>query len=177
MVGPKVAARYAQSLLELSEEQQKTDIAMQDMKFFVAATKENRDFAVFLASPIINPDKKVTILKEVFKNFDVLSLSFITLITKKGRESYLPLIAETFISKVKSSRGIIPVTLSSARPLDHAFKKDMLSRLEGQINGTFEVQERIDESLLGGFVFRMGDTQIEASVARQFKELKQRLTK
>lgn len=177
MVGPKVAARYSQSLLELAEEQKKTDIVMEDMKFFVTATKESRDFAVFLNSPIINPDKKVSILKAVFKNFDALSLSFISLIAKKGRESYLPLIAETYISKVKEFRGIVPVTLTSAKPLDPAFKKDVLSRLEGQINGTFEVEEQLDEALLGGFVFRMGDTQIEASVARQFKKLKQRLTK
>lgn len=177
MKGTKVAARYAQSLLELAEEQGKTDVVVADMDFLVSATNENREFAVFLASPIINSAKKISILEKVFEQFDELSMAFVRLITKNGREGFLPLIAKEYGAKVKAARGIIPVTLSSAHKLDDQVKQQILSKLEGQVDGKFEVQEKIDEALLGGFVFRMGDMQIEASVARQFKELKQRLTK
>ncbi|MDC1196221.1 F0F1 ATP synthase subunit delta [Crocinitomicaceae bacterium] len=40
-----------------------------------------------------------------------------------------------------------------------------------------EVTEEIDESLIGGFVVKMGDMQIDASVLNQFNNLKQRLAR
>ncbi len=177
MKSTKVAGRYAQSLLELSEERKVTDAIVKDMNALVNTANDNRDLAVFFASPIIKADKKNEVLGAIFPDFHELSKAFIQLITKKGREVYLPLIAEQYDAKVKALRGIIPVTLSSATVLDEAVKTSLLQNLESQTDGKFEVTERIDESLLGGFVFRMGDLQIEASLARQFKELKQLLTK
>lgn len=177
MKGSKVAGRYAQALLELAQEQNKVDVVVDDMHFLTQATSEAHDFKVFLASPIINSNKKIGILEKVFEQFDELSMAFVRLITRNGRESLLPLIADQYGAKVKESRGIVPVSLSSAEVLNDEVKDEILSALEKQIEGKFEVKEIIDKDLIGGFVFRMGDTRIEASVARQFKELKQRLTR
>jgi F-type H+-transporting ATPase subunit delta len=49
--------------------------------------------------------------------------------------------------------------------------------VQAAVSGKLEVEEKIDASILGGFIVKMGDTQIDASVANQFKNLKQRLTR
>jgi F-type H+-transporting ATPase subunit delta len=177
MRGYKVAGRYAQSLLELAEERNSTDSIVKDMENLVSATNESRDFHVFLNSPIINSTKKNSILDKVFGDFQELSMSFIHLITKNRREMLLPLIAEEYLAKVKAMRGIVPVSITSAVTLDAKVKEFILAKLNKGIDGKIELDEKIDADLIGGFVVRMGDTRIDASVSNQLRELKQRLTR
>ena len=177
MQGTKVAGRYAQSLLELADEKQVTEKVVAEMGFLLTTVRENRDLENFLSNPIINASKKVSVLEKVFDGFSELTFKFIELLTKNGREVYLPLIAEAFILKYKSSRGIVPVTLTTASPLTDEVKGRLLGKLEGQVEGNFEVEEKINKDILGGFIFRMGDMQIEGSVSHQLKKVKQLIVK
>ena len=99
------------------------------------------------------------------------------MIIENGREKDLSSIAIAYDDLVKSHKGIIPVTLTTAVPVDEATKKSILDKVRKGVEGTLEVTEKIDKSLIGGFVVRMGDKQFDASVANQFSELKQRLTR
>ena len=175
MKGLKVASRYAQSLIELSEEMNKTDSVVADMKYLLATTNENRDFHLFLNSPLIKADKKGSVLDKLFGGFEDLTLKFMHLLTRKNREDYLPVIAEEYINMVNVLRGIVPLTISSATKIDEGVRKTILDKLNKQIKGSFELTEDIDESLIGGFVARMGDTRIDASVSHQLNEMKKRL--
>jgi len=175
MKGSKVAARYAQALLEIAEEQQKTDAAVSDMRDLYGTVDNNREFELFLKNPIIKSDKKIAILEKIFEHFDEVSMSFIRLITKNGRESLLPAIAHEFDGRVKSVRGIVPITLTSAVALDASVKDTIVKKLSAQVQGKLEIEERIDEKLIGGFTVRMGDIQIDASILRQFKEMRKNL--
>lgn len=177
MKSTKVASRYAKSLLELAIEQNKVDAILGDMNFLLQTNADTRDFELLIASPIVKADTKIDIFEKVFDQFEELTMSFIKLITSNRRESYLPVIAREFEAQVKAYKGIIPMTLISATPLDSSTKKSILSKMEGSVNGTLEVTEVIDESLIGGFIVKMGDMQVDASVASQFNNLKQRLTR
>ncbi|MDX1652880.1 MAG: ATP synthase F1 subunit delta [Brumimicrobium sp.] len=177
MKGYKVAGRYAQSLLEITEDKGVTKEVVRDMEFLIKAVAESRDFMVFLNSPIINPNRKNDILDKVFEDFQELTLGFIHLITKNRREMLLPLIAEQFIAKVKEVNGIVPVTVTSAVKMEEGLRNQILSKLKQGIDGTIEIEEKVDPKLLGGFVVRMGDIRVDASVAHQLNELKQRLTR
>lgn len=176
MKGTKVAVRYAQSLIELSEERNVSDAVMKDMETLLATVNENRELTVFLNNPIIKADKKIDVLSKIFTSFDELTIAFIRLITKNNRESLLPVIAKEYIAKLKALRGVVPVTLTSAKSLALDVKENIISKLQKDVEGKLEVTERIDPALIGGFVFRMGDIQIEASIARQLSELRSKLT-
>ena len=67
--------------------------------------------------------------------------------------------------------------MTTAQPLDDQTKDLIMSKVASLIDGKPEVTEEIDEELIGGFVVRMGDTQIDASVESQLNNLKQRLTR
>lgn len=177
MKGTKVAARYATALLELAIEQNKIESVSADLKYLLEANNETRDFQLLLDSPIVKGDKKIAIFAELFGQFEDLTMSFVKLITENGRESYLPGIAEAFDAQVKEYKGIVPVTLISATALEDSTKATILAKVENSVKGQLEVTELIDESLIGGFIVRMGDKQIDASVASQFNNLKQRLTR
>lgn len=177
MKSTKVASRYAKSLLELAVEQNKIDSILGDMKFLLETNESTRDFELLVASPIIKADMKIAVFEKVFEQFEELTMSFIRLITKNGRESFLPMIAKEFEAQVKAHKGIIPMTLVTATALDAGTKDKIINKVQGSVKGQLEVTEVIDESLMGGFIVKMGDTQIDASVASQFNNLKQRLTR
>ncbi len=172
----KAATRYATSLLELSLEKGNLEQIAADMKFFSETVSENRDLALMLTSPIIDGAKKSEIFKLIFGQFEPLTVSFFELITKNGREAILPEIAEAFDAKVKEHKGIVPVELVTAVALDEATKKTILAKVDASVNGTLEVTETIDPAIIGGYIIKMGDKQIDASISNQLNNLKQRLT-
>ena len=177
MKSTKAASRYATALLEIANDQNQVDSILGDMQFLLSVNNDARDFELLIASPIVTADKKIQIFEMIFDQFEEASMAFIKLITKNRRENILPEIAASFDEQVKEQRGIVPITLVSAVPLDENTKKTILAKVQASIEGQLEVEEIIDESLMGGFVVKMGDTQIDASVLNQFNNLKQRLAR
>ncbi|MFN5654027.1 MAG: ATP synthase F1 subunit delta, partial [Flavobacteriia bacterium] len=97
----------------------------------------------------------------------------LSLVTNNGRESVMLDIAKQFMSQLKAHRGIVPITIISAQQLEESTKQSILAKISSSVAGTPEITEEIDSALLGGFIVRMGDHQIDASVASQLKRLKQ----
>lgn len=177
MKSSKSASRYAQALLDLAIEQNKVDAIAADMKYMATVCAENRDLETMLQSPIVKADKKIAVLSAIFDQFDKATTMFVELIVKNGREAYLPQIASAFDAILKQHLGIVPVTLISAQKLDDKVKKEIVAKVQASTTGTVELTEKIDADLIGGFIVRMGDNQIDASVASQINKLKQRLTR
>jgi len=177
MKSTKSAIRYAKALLDLSIELNKVEVISSDMRAILDANNETTDFQLFLNSPLINSDKKISILKEIFDGFDELSISFVSLIAKNRRENILTEIAASFESLWKEKQGIVPVTLVSSIALDNSSKDSILAKVKGFVNGSIELTEEVDPAILGGFILKMDDKQVDASVRNQLNNLKQRLTR
>lgn len=176
MKATKSAVRYAKALLELAVEQGKTDGVAADMKALLEAF-ENREFQLFLDSPVIKSDKKNAIFAELFPQFDALTSSFISLLVKNRREGALAQIAASFEMQLKAHLGIVPVTIVSASPLDDKTRKMILEKLDKSIEGKLELDEQLDSSIIGGFIIKMGDTHLDASVSNKLENLKVSLTR
>lgn len=177
MKSTKAASRYAKALLELAVENNKLDKVAEDMRYLAKVSSENYDFQLLLNSPVVKTDKKIAIFNELFGQFEQVTTMFINLITKNRREYMLDDIAVSFESQVKAYKGIVPVTVISAVPLAASTRETIMKKIKASAKGELEVNEIVDESLIGGFIVRMDDKQIDASVSSQFSNLKQRLTK
>ncbi|MBT5932855.1 MAG: ATP synthase F1 subunit delta [Flavobacteriales bacterium] len=175
MKSTKSAIRYAKALLELSIENSNLDEVSSDMKRIVESSNETNDFKVFLSSPVIKSDKKIEVLKVLFVGFEKLTNSFIDLITKNKREYLLIEIAEAYLYLLKKHQQIVPVSITSARKLEKETLNQILDKMKSHVEGDFEVTEEVDESLIGGFIVRMDDKQIDASVLTQLNRMKQEL--
>ena len=173
MKSNKAAVRYAKALLELATEHNKVELIEADILQLLKVSNEAHDFQVFLNSPLINIDKKIAVIKQIFPDFNQTTIDLLSLVTNNGRESVMIDIAKQFISQLKAQRGIVPITIISAQELEESTKQSILSKISASINGTAEITEEIDTALIGGFIVRMGDHQIDASVATQLQRLKQ----
>jgi F-type H+-transporting ATPase subunit delta len=177
MKSTKAASRYAKALLELAIENNKVDAIAKDMHHLASVCAENPDFIKFLNSPVVRADKKISIFSEIFGQFDKITTLFVNLIFTNRREFLFAEIAHSFNDQMKAHKGIVPMTITSASPLAASTKESILSKIRGSVKGELEITEEIDPELIGGFIVRMGDTQIDASISNQLNNLKQRLTK
>lgn len=172
MKSTKSAIRYAKAILELSSETNAVDQVAADMERIVEAGNDTGDFQVFLNSPVIKTDKKISILKVLFSEFTDLTMSFIELITKNKREYLLTEIASAFVNLLKKQNGIVPISVTSAVKLEKQTLNQILEKLKSHVDGEFEVTEEVDPALIGGFIVRMEDKQIDASIASQLNRMK-----
>jgi F-type H+-transporting ATPase subunit delta len=94
------------------------------------------------------------------------------IITNKNRESILPAIAKQFINLYTEHKGIQKAEITSASPLTDDQKKSVTKIVKDYTGKEVELTEHIDESLIGGFILRVGDQQIDDSIRRKLNDLK-----
>ena len=168
-----IANRYAKSLLDLSLEKNQLDSVYKDMVFIRDICTTQKEFLNFLRSPIIKTDKKQSILKEVFKNnLTDISLSFLNILAVKRREGYIDKIATSFIEQYKSQKNILSAKIISANGISEEVRSQVINLLKKTTSGEVELEEKINKDLIGGFVLRIEDKQIDASVQRKLNDLK-----
>jgi F-type H+-transporting ATPase subunit delta len=168
-----VAGRYASSLMQLAQEKNKMEDVRQDMRLIGQVYSENRDFMLFVNSPLIKTDKKIVVLESIFKGkISDLTMSFLVLMANKHRESYLKDIATAFEESYKEKKNIFTAVVTSAVGLDKTTKEKVLDLVKKQLNGEVELIEKVDPSTIGGFILKVGDKQVDRTVARQLSNLK-----
>ena len=91
MPNPRLAARYAKSLIDLANEKNQVEPVYNDMLFLQALCRDSRDFLMLLRSPVVKADKKSAIVEAVTKGkISELTAAFSRLLINKGREANLP---------------------------------------------------------------------------------------
>jgi F-type H+-transporting ATPase subunit delta len=171
----KISIRYARALFDIALERKILDRVYEDMKFIseMSALPEMKEF---LYSPIIRPSKKSDILHKVIgKNIDSLSLSFIDMIVNNERESFLPSIARAFIHETKEYNGITESVLTTAIPVDAKVRKQIIDLISGIFKTKVELKEIIDKEIIGGFILRVEDSYIDASVKNKLRKIEKEL--
>ena len=132
MPNPRLAGRYAKSLIGLAIEKNQLEQVYKDMLYLQTLTR-NRDFANLLRSPIIKPDKKLSILNAVVGNkLSELTAGFVKLLIKKGREEGLVEIIASFIEQYKRYKNIYTVKLTTAVPVSDQVKQSIVRKIQGQ---------------------------------------------
>ena len=169
----RVASRYAKSLLELAQEKNVLEKVNEDMKLFSKTVAQNRDFHLLLQNPIVKADKKLAVINAVFKGkVNEMTLAFFDIVARKNRESLLAFIAAEFETQFNLYKGIQKAKVTSAVPLTPALREELGLRLVAQTGKTIELEENVDPSLIGGFVLRVGDKQIDSSVRYNLRKLR-----
>ncbi len=169
----RIGKRYATALFDLAQETNTLEKVSADIGLIQTVLKENKDFRNVLKSPIIKPDKKEAIIREIFENkIDPLSIQFLLIITRKKREEYIESIIREFIELYKEYKNIITTYLQTAIKIDSKIKGEVVDLLHGQTGGEIQLIEEVKKELIGGFVLKYKDYQYDASVSKKIADLK-----
>ena len=173
MTNPRLATRYAKSLLDLSIEQNQTDAVYADMKLLKSLMRSNPDFTALLRSPIISSDKKDKIIEAIIGNkVSKLTMLFAKLLTVKTRESNLPEIVTAFINQYNILKNIQTVKLTTATPISGELKESIVAKVKGSMDSSVELETAVEEELIGGFKLQIGDTLVDSSILRDLNDVR-----
>lgn len=178
MSADRIAVRYATPILELAEEKKLLDKVKADMESFLQACDDTKDLSLMLKSPIIPHLKKAEILKKIFSGkVTDLTLQAFDIITRKSRENLLEDIAKQFLHLYNVKKGLAEVTVTTSVKLDEGMKK-AFEKLSKSVTGKEPIlNEKVDPEIIGGYILRLGDLQLDDSVSGQLKDLKLKFSK
>jgi F-type H+-transporting ATPase subunit delta len=179
MQNPRVAGRYAKSLVVLAREQNQLEAVYADMKYLQDVCRHSKEFTNLLRSPVIRNEVKEKVVADVVsKKVGTLSSAFIHLLIKKNRESNLPEIAAAVIDQYNEINNIHRVKLTTAVPASEELKANMIAKVKADAGlQNVELETEVKESIIGGFQLEYKGNFIDASIARDLKDIQKQFEK
>ena len=173
MLSPRLAGRYAKSLLDISKEQGQLEVVFEDMLTLQSITKNSKDFVMLLRSPVVTADKKNKVITAVTEGkISMLTATFVKLLVSKAREAVLPEIIPAFIEQYKRFKGIYTVKLTTAAPVSESMKTEIINRIKQTSHmQQIELETTVDSGLVGGFTLQAGDKLVDASIAYDLRQI------
>ncbi len=171
----KISVRYARALFQSALENKILDKVNLDM-IFIAEICKSPEARELLQSPIIFPSKKSAIFHKILENnVEEITLSLVDLTIKNGRESFIPAIARNFVHETKKFKGITESVLTTAIKVDSEIRKQITDLISEVFETRVELEEVIDKEIIGGFILKVEDNYIDASIRNKLRKIKKEL--
>ena len=172
----KISVRYAKALFELGKEKGLIDTVIKDIQLVDEVSKSIAEFWLMVESPVVKTSQKRTSVKQIFGDkINAMTLNFLDLVVKNRREIYLKDISRNFLALCRKDKGVLSATLTSASAIEESSKENLSTLLSKSFNSKIELEEVVDKEIIGGFVLRVEDQQLDASVSSQLNKIKREL--
>ncbi len=167
------AARYAQALYSLADDQQALDSVVSQMDNLGQLIDESQEFRRLLASPLVDINQARGAAFGVLDSygFGKLVRDFVGVVVSNRRMALLPAIIGAFAALVAAKRGIITATVTTAHPMSDVQEQQLRARLIESGYGQVKIVRLVDPNLLGGLVLRIGSRLYDTSLKSRLQRL------
>lgn len=174
----RAAVRYAKAVLQHAQETNTVDAVFGDMKDVQATLSGSKELRTLLKSPIIKAEDKKGALLQIFDKNSTNTKGLIGLLAQNERTDILGGVAESFIGLYNEAKGVKVAQVTTAVALSPEMEEKVLAKVK-EMTGSenVSIENTIDESIIGGFILRVGDLQYNASIANQLGTLKREFSK
>ena len=171
----EIAQVYARALFEVASERDLLDLIREQLEQFVQALRENRDLQTFFFSPYFSTEEKKRALERVVQGADPTFMSFLETLVEAHRMPVLFRIRERYEQLWDEAKQVLPVSVTSAIPLDKSIVKEIGERIGEQTGQTVQLTTSADPEILGGVVVRVGNSILDASIRTRLNRLRNQL--
>ena len=172
----KISVRYAKALFLLGKEKNVLDTIVADMKLVDELCNTVKDFWLMVESPVVKTSQKRKAVKLVLADkLDAISLNFIDMVFENHREIFIKDMVRNFLDLCRKDKGVVSAKLTTAGEIDKEGKANLSDVLKKAFNSKIELEEILDEDIIGGFVLRVDDQELDASVSNQLSQIKRTL--
>ena len=172
MGNSRAAIRYAKAILDLAVENKATAAVEKDMRLVVETISGSSELREMLASPVIKGSDKREALTSIFRGGHAISEGLIGMLVDNKRVGLLNEVAEKFIILNEELKGEGIAFVTTAVPLTADLEEKILKQVETMTGNKVVLENKIDESIVGGFILRVGDLQYDASISNKLNNLK-----
>ena len=176
MSDSRAAIRYAKAVLDLAVQNKAASAVEKDMRSVVATIADSKELRAMLASPVVNGETKKKALAAVFEGSDQITLGVINTLAANKRISILNEVALKYIILNEDLKGEGVAYVTTAVPLSADLEKKVLKQIAQITGNAVTIENKIDESIVGGFVLRVGDLQYDASISNKLNNIKREFT-
>ena len=161
-----LAGRYATAIFELAQEEKGVETIERDFVTLMAAILESPDLARLVRAPVFSREEQAKGMKAVLAAFDAAPLTtrFVLMLASKRRLFVLLDIIRAFEGLVSHQRGQVEAVVTSARPLSESETGALKAALKASLGRDPRIETRVDPSLLGGLVVKVGSRMIDSSI-------------
>jgi F-type H+-transporting ATPase subunit delta len=171
-----ITVRYARALFQLSEEYKIQEPVKKDIEELLACMADSPELNFMLESPMIKGSEKSRLVNVLFENkIQGLTLKFLHLLIGNKREHFLADICRNFISEYKQKLGIKEASITTATALGKEYKEQIYNYITSKFNIKIDLSEKVDPAIIGGFILRIEDEQVNASIQSQLNKIKREL--
>ena len=171
----KVSIRYSSSFLETVISKNLLEVISNEVDFILKVFRSSSELVSVIEIPVIKGQLKISIIDEIFKDkINDETLNFLKFVIKKGRENYLLNILEKYLDLKDEHLGIVNVNVKTAYEFDDEQSKALELNLEKKLNKRVRLNYSIDDTILGGFIAKIGDTMHDASIKHQLELLQKK---
>ncbi|WP_299223654.1 ATP synthase F1 subunit delta [uncultured Psychroserpens sp.] len=176
MSGTRAAIRYAKAVLSLAVEQKSTEAVYNDMKLIANTISENTDLGLALKNAIAKQGTKKQILNQVFPKLNALSSRLFDVLVDNNRIDTIVDVAQKYNELYEAHIGKEKATVTTAVPITDDLEIKVMAKIKELTSKSVELENIVNESIIGGFILRVGDIQYNASIANKLNKLKREFT-
>jgi len=168
-----LAGRYANAVFELAQDQKAVDAVSTDLAGLRKAVETSPDLARLVRSPVFSAEDHAKALKAILEKMGAhpLTVKFVLLLAQKRRLFVLNQIITSYESLVAKSRGETEAEVTSARHLKDVEITDIKAVLKSKLGKEPRLHSRIDPTLLGGLIIKVGSRMIDSSLRTKLEGL------
>ena len=176
MAKTKTARRYAKALFNLALDKDRLDRVWDDLESLHALIQESVELGHFLQDPLLSIERKSSIFSLLLKEkLNILSYQFVLFLAEKKRINLLKLCCVAFDELYHEHKGILKVSIISARKLNAGQLEAINDKLKENFQKEIKSSVAINPSLLGGVRIIVGDQVLDFSLETQLQRIKQNI--
>ena len=171
------AARYARALLDVAIKESDPERAEQELATFVDLVGRHPDLERVLANPVVPAADKRVVVQQIVERLQLATpvAKLLSLLAVRGRLALLADLLEVYRERLMEHRQIVRAEITTAAPLSQERTAQLRQRLASATGRAVTVTTKVDGSLIGGVITRIGSTVYDGSVAAQLAKVKDRL--
>jgi len=168
-----IAERYASAVYDLADEAHILDDTAADLRSLQELLDDSADLQTLIRSPLIDTGAKAAAIDAVLKQAGAgdLTRRFIAVVARNNRLFVLPATIDAFLAELASRRGEITAEVTSAQPLKESQLESVTDALRSALGGKVTVDAKLDASLIGGLIVRVGSRMVDASLKSKLQRL------
>ncbi len=172
-----VARRYAKALYDIAKEESSVERTQRELVAAADAWDTSPELRGVFENPAFSPEQRKSVVVAIAQRIGASRTvtNVLSMLADRRRMRNVREIADAFVGKVEAASGRVRAEVTTAAALPDAYYVELAKVLKGAIGRDVTITKKVDPSIIGGVVTRVGDTVFDGSITNRLQDIKNQL--